>query len=307
MTNLKNIKWDEERIKLYVENNGYNFIKTVSGIGASSVILISCNKNHEPYEVRFYNFYSGKRCPKCKFNKLSNLYRKKLEDVKKIINDNNLTWISGEYESSKSPLIVRCEKGHEYKTNISIIQRGFKCPHCFGNAKLNLEYIKDYIENKIHYKLLSTSYINASSKLELQCDKGHIFHITWNKIKNGRRCPICKQSRGEQKIREVLEENGIDFISQYTFNNCINIRPLPFDVYLPDYNTCIEYDGSQHFTPSEHFGGVIEYEKRKKNDYIKDEYCKENNIRLIRIPFWDYENIENIILEKILSIKNNKK
>ena len=69
MTNLKNIKWDEERIKLYVENNGYNFIKTVSGIGASSVILISCNKNHEPYEVRFYNFYSGKRCPKCKFNK----------------------------------------------------------------------------------------------------------------------------------------------------------------------------------------------------------------------------------------------
>lgn len=58
---------------------------------------------------------------------------------------------------------------------------------------------------------------------------------------------------------------------------------LPFDFYLSDYNTCVEFDGIQHFEPRMAFGGKLEFEKTKIRDKIKDDYCKNNGINLIRI------------------------
>ena len=81
---------------------------------------------------------------------------------------------------------------------------------------------------------------------------------------------------------------------------------LKFDLYLPEYNLCIEYDGEQHFEPVRFAGCSIEnatqaFENTKINDQIKNEYCKNNNISLLRIPYWDFKNIEEI-LEKELNI-----
>lgn len=72
--------------------------------------------------------------------------------------------------------------------------------------------------------------------------------------------------------------------------------PLPFDFYLPELNICIEYDGEQHFKENRHFGGKEYLEKTKYHDQIKNEYCKNNNIKLIRIKYCD--NIK----EKLLGI-----
>ena len=82
------------------------------------------------------------------------------------------------------------------------------------------------------------------------------------------------------------------------------IRPLPFDFYLPDYNTCIEYDGIQHFEVVDYFGGLDGFITTKIRDTIKNEYCKSKNIKLIRIPYWGFDNIENI-LKKELNIKKH--
>lgn len=80
-----------------------------------------------------------------------------------------------------------------------------------------------------------------------------------------------------------------------TFDGCENINKLYFDFYLPEYNTCIEYDGLQHFKSIEHFGGKKGLKETQKRDKIKDEYCKNNNIRLLRIKY-------NEKVSKILSI-----
>ena len=71
-----------------------------------------------------------------------------------------------------------------------------------------------------------------------------------------------------------------------------------FDFYLPKDNICIEFDGPQHFKATDLFGGKEELIKTKFRDNIKNEYCKINNINLIRISYKD-KNIEEILKERL--------
>lgn len=79
---------------------------------------------------------------------------------------------------------------------------------------------------------------------------------------------------------------------------------MPFDFYLPDYNILIEYDGEEHFRPV-NFGGISDDEALEHlkitqyHDKIKTNYCQENGIPLIRIPFWEKKNIQNILLKEL--------
>ena len=128
--------------------------------------------------------------------------------------------------------------------------------------------------------------------------------ISPSNLLKGHGCPECVNSKGETIISEYLKENNINYISEYTFDDCRNKRPLPFDFYLPDYNLLIEYDGEQHFEPVDFFGGEEQFEYQKYNDNIKNTYCIKNNINLIRIPYWDFDNIEKI-LDEVLSNKGS--
>jgi len=92
---------------------------------------------------------------------------------------------------------------------------------------------------------------------------------------------------------------GVGFIEQNMFEDCRNIHPLPFDFYLPDYNTLIEYDGRGHFRVVEHWGGKRGFETRQKCDKIKTDYAAANGITLIRIPYWEKANIKTLLSEAL--------
>ena len=102
---------------------------------------------------------------------------------------------------------------------------------------------------------------------------------------NGEGCWKCKESKGEKIIGKFLINNHIKYERQYKFNNCRNIIPLSFDFYLSNYNTCVEFDGIQHFKSIEYWGGIKNLNYIKKCDKIKNDYCKNNNIKLIRIRY----------------------
>ena len=103
------------------------------------------------------------------------------------------------------------------------------------------------------------------------------------------------------KIEKYLKENDIKFINQKTSPKCKGkIKFLPFDFYLPEHNICIEYDGEQHSKPKSCFGGTIQFQKTQHNDNIKTQYCKDNNIELLRIPYTNFNNIETILNESIM-------
>ena len=165
--------------------------------------------------------------------------------------------------------------------------------------KLTYEEVKEYIES-FGYKLLSRNYENNHSKLKIMCDKGHIYETSFKIFKRGFRCPICNSSRGEQEVSYILNKLNIKFKREYKFNDCKFKTYLPFDFYLPNYNCCIEFDGIQHHEITGQFGGFNGFVNTKIRDTIKTEYCKKNNIKLIRIPYWDIEKIEEIIIKQLI-------
>ena len=123
---------------------------------------------------------------------------------------------------------------------------------------------------------------------------------------NGQRCPECSntESKGEYKVRQFLEKNNIKYYQQYRFNDCRYKSTLPFDFYIFQLNILIEYDGEHHYIPIKRGKMTLEdakcvLEKIKIRDQIKNDYCKNNGIKLIRIPYWNYDNIEKILLKEL--------
>ena len=176
----------------------------------------------------------------------------------------------------------------------------FGCPICNKNMKLNtLSFIKKSQEihnNKYDYSLVN--YETNKKKIKIICPNHGEFIQTARSHLNGCGCPRCNESKGEKIIRIFLEEHNLNFKMQYRFNNCRNKNTLPFDFYLPSLNVCIEFDGEQHYIPKDYFGGEKRLLETQINDKIKNEYCKENNIRLIRIKY--DQKIENILNKNLL-------
>jgi len=94
----------------------------------------------------------------------------------------------------------------------------------------------------------------------------------------------------------------ISSLKEYKFDNCKNKNPLPFDFYLPEHNICIEFDGEQHFKSISYFGGEKGFKNTQKNDLIKTSYCKENNIKLIRINYLEFKKIEEILNKNLVNV-----
>ena len=91
----------------------------------------------------------------------------------------------------------------------------------------------------------------------------------------------------------------MEYIEQYKFKDCVYIDKLVFDFYIPSLNICIEYDGEGHYKPFRFSKDKKAMQKKLEEtqirDKIKDKYCKENNIKLIRIPYFEFDNIDEIL------------
>lgn len=189
-----------------------------------------------------------------------------------------------------------------------------------------IEDVKDFlISINCNTELLATEYINNRQKLKFRCSCGKIFERNFSAIQQCEcgnlynsnvgdfttqyriYCKECTkiQSNLEKIIKSELDNYNIKYIEQKRFDNCrsdITNYMLPFDFYLEDYNTIIEVDGEGHYKPINFHG--ISKEKSKQiykrtiyNDEIKNKFCKNNNIKLIRIPYTEIKNnnYKNII------------
>lgn len=131
---------------------------------------------------------------------------------------------------------------------------------------------------------------------------GKITHpIAANNIKRGitKSCGCLQESFYEKTITDILKELNISFKKQFIFSNLKgdfdNLR-FDFALFKDENLIClIEYQGEQHYEPVEFFGGEKQFKKTLKYDSLKEEYCKNNNIKLIKIPYWDSVNKEYII------------
>lgn len=112
-----------------------------------------------------------------------------------------------------------------------------------------------------------------------------------------------KVSKGEKRIIDFLESNNIEFETQKSFEDCRgrnNRLPLRFDFYLTEFNVLIEYDGEHHYGPvNKGMKAKYTHDRTKINDLIKDNYIKMKGIGLLRIPYWEFNQIEDILRKVI--------
>ena len=152
-------------------------------------------------------------------------------------------------------------------------------------------------DNKFSYE--KTIYTIASNKLIITCPIHGDFEQKALSHLQGSGCTHCNESKGEKAIVKVLNKYKINFDRQKKFSDCKNIYELPFDFYIPSRRLLIEFDGKQHYEPLDFFGGEEAFNRLKINDKIKNDYCEDNYINLIRIKYTNIDIIEKILKESI--------
>lgn len=206
---------------------------------------------------------------------------------------------------------------------------GYKVFMCLDGARKNAQakrfsptYNKENYLYNINLYIKKNNYENIAldwrignnhnqPEVLFQCKCGNTFWRNFNlwKIKKYHLCSLCSKNTSiyEIEVEKFLINNNIKYIRQKRFKECKNKRSLPFDFYLSEYNICIEVDGEQHFDKNRIFAYNIDKEKdfelRNELDNIKTQYCKDNNIKLLRIPYWEF-NKENTYQKSILNILN---
>lgn len=131
-----------------------------------------------------------------------------------------------------------------------------------------------------------------------QCDCGNRISVSTGDLRSGntQSCGCSKLSHGEIKIKSLLEEYNIPFEQEKSFPDCINPstnRLLRFDFFVNN-QYLIEFDGKQHYEQSPNWEPLEDIQRR---DRIKDAWCKEHNITLIRIP---YTRLNTLTIEDLL-------
>lgn len=141
------------------------------------------------------------------------------EYVKKYVESYGYELLSTEYKRSDMPLFLMCPKGHKYYSSFSWFKnKNSRCTHndCVRNKKHTYEHVKETIE-KEGYKLLSTEYTSTNVPLDVQCDKGHLWKVSFKEFKHGTRCRYCygNDFRTQEEIKKAINVDGYKMLSEY--------------------------------------------------------------------------------------------
>jgi len=231
-------------------------------------------------------------------------------DCKKFINKNfpeiknKKSWV--DLDKSKLPLEIPKRPDYIYREIgwinwESFLDSGSVSP--ISKSKMFFDYnsAKDYLrplmlKDRYEYH----NYINNNNILFLPKRPDVVYKNTWKGYIDFLGCVSNRESIGERLIKNYLDSNNILYIKEKKFETCKNKKELPFDFYLPAYNLCIEYDGELHYRKSDLHGGEEAFNKITHNDKIKTKWCKDNDIKLLRISYLKKSKI-NKILEDYLT------
>jgi len=257
--------------------------------------------------ITYKDLKDGCGCPYC-----VNLAKPTFEFIKEQFIRRNYELLETKYINNHTPMKYKCNlhPNEELYITWGSLQQGGGCKFCYyDRSKLTFQFVYDEFQKR-GYKLLEMEYVNQRTKMRYQCPNhsNDELLITYNSFQQGHGCPLCNESRGEKRISDFLNENNIKYISQYKFDDCRNTRQLPFDFAI--FNKInqilylLEYDGIGHFEII-NFGGMSDenakdtFNKTQINDTIKTAYCMNNNIKLIRISYLDFDNIEDILKNEL--------
>ena len=305
MENKKRKLTTEEFIDKCVikHNNKYDYSKTIYN-GIHNNVTIICPIHGEFEQIAKIHVHRGSGCPTCSKIKLNQVRYGTNEFIEKCIkvHGNKYNYSKVDYKSSRINVTIICPIHGNFEQTPDNHLSGKGCKKCAGYNLSKEQFIEDCI--KVHGGKYDYSKINLDTKkrkIEVICPIHGSFLIgKANHRLLNQGCSLCTETKGEREIRLILEHENVLFNTQRTFDECKYKRLLPFDFYIEDLNLCIEYDGIQHYKISEFFGGRSAFMKQKHRDKLKNKFCENNGINLLRIKYCD--NIK----EKLLNYLHNK-
>lgn len=224
---------------------------------------------------------------------------------KRLCEERDFTYLGAERINGLIYVKFICNKhkefGEQYQ-RIGNLKKNKSCQYC-NNFNLPKWYIEEKIEEVNPNIEILSDYTKLTDYVECRCRKHNIIsHKKIQDVLKGRCCFRCgmenrHSSYREDEICSLLEKWGYSYEREYTFKDCKDQCVLPFDFYIKDFNTCIEYDGAHHYEP---IYGEDVLESTQKHDRIKDDYCRKNNIILIRIPYWEQDDISGYLFNEFL-------
>lgn len=225
--------------------------------------------------------------------------------------------LDDEYVSCKAKMRFICHKheemGEQLNSFDNIANNNHACKYCGYSVLSEIKRTSDLqlidMCKDRDVKYVGRRQYNKETHILYECPRHQkeqpqemtLDHFKASKVP----CRFCQITSGELKVKQYLDLKQIPYSFQHIFPDCKNKRTLEFDFYLPTLHTTIEYDGKQHFIPMNYAKSEQEniklFELNQRRDKIKDQYCLANGIKMIRIPYWEYENVD-IILQKELNI-----
>jgi hypothetical protein len=282
-------------------------------------VKANCNNGHS-FSMLWDN-YKRANCPECRrFEVSQNNKKYTIEQIEEQCKNKSLKWvnkdeiINGTKQDHNNIFILQCNIcNHISKCNITNLFSDRQCGGCLntqGKSQEGFEkdFYKKYSEDE--YKVIG-QYTNCKEDIEIlhiPCGKTTMLTPDVLLAKESLICKVCYPAwLGEGKIIRWLEDNNITYNSQYYFRDLkgINNGYLKFDFAIFEDKSktkllcLIEYDGAFHYVQTL-LGNDLE--QQQEHDKIKDQYCLQHNIKLIRIPYWDFDNIEEILTNAILYI-----
>lgn len=289
-----------------------------------SLLTFKCSECAESFVTTPFLYLKsndGKRCINCK-HKL----RVTEQESRRVFIDRCIQ-IHGHYYGynlipsqfkMKDKIDIICPKHGVFSQLADSHLQGRGCNHCKidyisqANRSNKTDFI--YKSNQVHefkYNYEQVEYVSATTNVSIKCPKHGEFFQQPQVHLSGSGCPKCVSNVPIKKLMNVLERHNYNFSLEKTFPDCVSNlgRKLRFDIYVPSLNLCIEYDGPHHFYPIR-YAGYIESDEQQnnrlyiqqQNDDIKNKYCNDNNIELIRIPYTTKH--PDALLEKWLGTKD---
>jgi len=290
-------------------------------------LLWKCLKDGcgEEFEMDWNHISNNRGCPFCKGYQvgISNCLATKSPEIASewhpTLNGDLTTWdvtygknLDVWWQCSKNP-------EHEWHCTVNArtnIHTSGNCPYCshiLPSKEYNLLLNNPELANEWNYKKNKKTpeeYLPFSTEhVWWICKEGHEWEASIanrnGTNKNG--CSYCNKSHGEKECKRVLDLRNIYFISQKIFNGLVGLGNglLSYDFYLPKYNFLIEYQGEYHDRAILNYKNEpielaeVRFQKRQEHDRRKREYAKNNNIRLLEIWYWDFDDIEEILQKEL--------
>ncbi|MEH7223217.1 hypothetical protein V7112_05320 [Bacillus sp. JJ1566] len=207
--------------------------------------------------------------------------------------------VLGEYLNTNTPIDIKHVKcGKVYSVTPANFLRERRCALCQGKAAKTIEMFGKEVFDLVgdEYAVLG-GYVDSNTKIEMKHHScGYTFSIVPHSFLSGTRCPACNINKGQKRIVDHLKNRNLPFEVEYKIPCRLRLDVAVLDPKHPGKLLAVfEFQGPQHYQPIGFFGGREKFRRQIKNDQKKRLYCMKNDIRLIIIPYWEYDQIEKII------------